>query len=204
MNENSLRDIGTTLKTQIIILGGFIILIWLVEVVDWVIFQSSLDLYGIQPRTVSGLWGVLWAPVLHHGFGHVMANTVPFLVLGWFVLLQGMRPCVVVTAVAWIVSGLGTWLIAPANTIHVGASSLVFGYFGYLLLRAYFERSFSAILWSLFVIMLYGGLIWGVFPGRIGISWQGHLFGFIGGGLAAYWLAKIESDTIVITYNPNE
>jgi membrane associated rhomboid family serine protease len=96
----------------------------------------------------------------------------------------------VVTIITMLVSGLGVWLTAPAYSIHIGASGVIFGYFGFLLLRGYFERSFAAILFSLIVGLLYGGLIWGVLPLQYGISWQGHLFGFIGGALAARLLAQ--------------
>ena len=97
---------------------------------------------------------------------------------------------IVVTITVILVSGLGTWLIGPANSVHIGASGLVFGYFGYLLLNSWFERSLASVLWAVLVFLLYGSLIWGVLPQGNGISWQGHLFGFIGGGVAAYLLAK--------------
>lgn len=183
------NEIGRPFKTQLIILGGFVLFIWLLEAVDWVL-GGQMDALGIRPRTMSGLRGIMLAPVLHVGFSHVAANTVTFIVLGWFVLLRGLRTFVSVTLIVIIVGGLGTWLVGPSYSVHLGASGLVFGYFGYLLLRGYFERSWNAVLWSLLVALLYGGLIFGIVPGEVGISWQMHLFGFIGGGLAAYWLSK--------------
>jgi hypothetical protein len=106
--------------------------LWLIEVVDVLIFDSGLDEQGIVPRTWSGLDGVLWAPFLHGGFGHLLANTLPLLVLGGFVALGGMRRWVAVTAFVVITGGLATWLVArPA--IHIGASGLIFGYAGFLL-----------------------------------------------------------------------
>ena len=188
IQNNKVRSLQNTLKTQVAILGGFVAFIWLLELVDQLLFHGALDNFGVWPRTAVGLWGILLAPVLHAGFGHVMANTVPFLVLGWLVMMRRLRDFFVVSFITIIVSGLGIWLIAPANTVHLGASGLIFGYFGYLLLRGYFERSLSSILWSILVLFLYGGMIWGVLPQRLGISWQSHLFGFIGGGFAAYWL----------------
>ncbi len=193
--EEELTEIGQTLRTHAIILGGFIIFIWLLEAIDWVM-GGALDQFGIAPRQASGLWGIGAAPLLHVGFAHVAANTIPFLILGWFVLLRGVKTFMLVTLIVVIFSGFGTWLIAPAASIHLGASGLVFGYFGYLLLRGYFERSWEAIVWSIVVALLYGGMMFGLFPGSVGISWQMHLFGFIGGGLAAYLLAngKLEED----------
>ena len=190
MNQNEeLAEIGQTLRTQAIILGGFIAFIWLLEAIDWV-FGGSLDQFGIMPRQIGGLWRIVAAPLLHANFAHVAANTIPFLVLGWFVLLGGVKTFIKVTLIVLLVSGLGTWLIAPSASIHLGASGLVFGYFGYLLLRGYFERSWEAIVWSLLVAILYGGMMIGLFPNSVGVSWQMHLFGFIGGGLAAYFLAN--------------
>lgn len=177
------------LQRQMLLLFSFVVLLWLIETVDTVLTTVRLDQWGIRPREIDGLWGIVWAPFLHAGFGHLAANTVPFLVLGWFVLLRGIRPFLFVTVMVMVVSGLGTWLIAPANTLHIGASGIIFGYFGYLLLRGYFEGSASALLWSVLVVVLYGGLLWGILPQGPGISWQGHLFGFIGGGVAAYMMS---------------
>lgn len=187
---NSLREIGATLKSHVMILGGFVALLWAINLVNMFIFNGGLNIYGIRPRSVDGLQGILFAPLLHSSFAHLMANTIPLLVLGWFVLLRGTRTFALVTIVTVLVSGLGTWLIGPANSVHIGASGLIFGYFGFLVLSAYFERSLASILWAVLVFFLYGGLLWGVLPQGNGISWQGHLFGFVGGWAAAYLLAK--------------
>jgi len=185
-----LTQLGNTLKTHVVLLGGFIVFLWLVEATDFIIFDGSLDLYGVQPRKMIGLRGLIFAPFLHGGFGHLMANTIPFLLMGWFVLLRGTREFVVVTVITAVSAGLGAWLFGAPNSVHIGVSGVIMGYFGYLLMRGYFERSLTAVLWSIFIILLYGGLLWGVLPGQNGVSWQSHLFGFLGGGLAAYWLAK--------------
>jgi membrane associated rhomboid family serine protease len=187
---NNWQDVKATLKQQATVLGGFVAFLWVLEFVDWLIFRGSLNAFGIRPRTVDGLWGIFFAPLLHSNFAHLMANTVPLLVLGWFVLLRSMRTFAMVTMVTILVSGLGTWLIGPVNTVHIGASGLVFGYFGYLIIASYFERSLISVLWAVLVFFLYGSLLWGVLPQGNGISWQGHLFGFVGGGVAAYLLAK--------------
>lgn len=178
-----------TLRGQLVILAGFVVIIWLVEFVDWIIFDGALDAYGVQPRTVTGLRGILFMPFLHRGFGHLLANTIPIVVLGWLVMVRRTADIFVVAAVTMLVAGLGIWLFGASNSIHVGASALVFGFFGFLLARAWFERSVSAIALALVVFLLYGGIIWGVLPGQDGISWLGHLFGFIGGILAAYLIS---------------
>ena len=177
------------LKTQGTILGGFVAVIWILEIVD-ILLGGALNSYGVRPHQLIGLRGILFAPFLHGGLGHLIANTIPFLVLGWFVMLQETRDFFVVTGITMLVSGLGTWLVGSTNSVHIGASGIIFGYLGFLLLRGYFERNFPSILLSLIVGFLYGGTIWGVLPIQYGVSWQMHLFGFIGGVIAARLLAR--------------
>jgi membrane associated rhomboid family serine protease len=129
-------------------------------------------------------------PLLHGGFGHLLANTLPFLVLGWLVMLNGISNFFVISAVIIVVSGVGVWLFGAANSVHIGASGLVFGFFGFLVTRAYFERSLGSIILAFGVIIFYGGLLMGILPLQLGVSWQAHLFGFAGGVLAAYVISK--------------
>jgi membrane associated rhomboid family serine protease len=121
----TLTDIGRRLRNQAIILGGFILFIWFVELIDLIVFKHALDAYGIQPRTVSGLRGILLMPILHADFGHVLANTVPFIILGWLVMIRGVWDFLVVTGLVVLVSGLGVWLFGGSGTVHIGASALV-------------------------------------------------------------------------------
>ena len=186
----SLVNVSRPMRRQLLILGGFVLLIWLVEVADWLIFKGSLDNLGVQPRTLVGLRGVLLMPFLHGGVGHLIANTIPFLVLGALIMLGGVSSFFTVSAVIILVSGVGVWLLGSADSVHLGASGLVFGFFGFLVTRAYFERSPGSILLALFAIIFYGGIIWGILPLQTGVSWLAHLFGFIGGVLAAYLLSK--------------
>ncbi len=183
------QGLARELKTQGTILGGFVAIIWVLELVDILLFGQRLNLYGIIPRHLIGLRGILFAPFLHGGLGHLIANTIPLLILGWFVMLQETSDFFVVSAITMLVSGLGVWLLGSSG-VHVGASGLIFGYLGFLLFRGYFERNFPSIFLSLIVGILYGGAIWGVLPTQPGISWEGHLFGFIGGVLAARFLAQ--------------
>lgn len=192
--NKQMTDLWERAKTPLAVLGGFILLLWFLEIVDWLIFNGALDGYGIKPRTADGLVGILYAPFLHGGFGHLMANTMPILILGGLIIIsRGLKDFFVVTGVVMILSGLGTWLIGPAFSVHIGASGLVFGYFGFLLLMAYFERSCRSIVVAVLVLFVYGGLIWGILPRGDGISWQSHLFGLVGGILAAYLLGKQEA-----------
>ncbi|MBZ0272134.1 rhomboid family intramembrane serine protease [bacterium] len=144
-----------------------------------------LDAFGIRPRVVVSLVSIPVAPMLHAGFAHLIANTIPLFGLGWFVMLRRGRDLAEVTATSVLFSGLGIWLLGAPGTVHIGASGVVFGYLGFLVSRGFFERHILAALISIFVAVTYGGLIWGVLPGPAGVSWQGHLFGFLGGVRAA-------------------
>jgi membrane associated rhomboid family serine protease len=154
---------------------GFVALLWVAEVVDTVA-GNRLDAEGIRPGTTDGLSGVVFAPLLHGGFGHLVANTVPLLVLGFLILLSGVGRWAAVTAVVWVVAGIGTWLTASPGTVHIGASGIVFGWLTYLILRGFFSGRPGQIVVGLLVLFLYGGALWGVLPGQPGVSWQGHLF----------------------------
>ncbi len=187
------RSLLQELQEQFYILGGFVALIWVIEILDNLFFQrilrGGLDQFGIAPRRFLGLRGIVFAPFLHGGYYHVAANTVPFLVLGWLIMLRNTADFWTVSVVSALVSGLGTWLFGR-SAIHIGASGMIFGYFGYLLFRGYFERSIVAIAISLLVGFTYGGMIYGVLPSQQWISWEGHLFGFIGGAIAAKLLVE--------------
>lgn len=195
-------DLWSQLQTPLTIIGGFIVLLWVIEIADQLIFGGGLDSFGVRPRTITGLWGILWAPFLHGGFRHLIANTGPLLILGSIVMLsRPLRDFFKVSFIVTIIGGLGTWLIAPMGQVHLGASGLIFGYFGFLLLSAYFERSCRAIVIALIVLLLYSGIIWGALPQGNGISWQTHLFGFIGGGMSAYLIYHQNSKPDIIVRN---
>lgn len=162
---------------------------WAVEVVD-IPLDGDLDRFGIRPRERDGLSGIVAAPLLHDGFGHLLTNTLPFLVLGGIIVAGSATRFVQVTVVVWLTSGIGTWLTGPERSVHVGASGLVFGYLAYLVSRGFFARRIGYLLVGAVVFLLYGSALWGLLP-RPGISWQGHLFGAVGGVLAA-WLVHAE------------
>jgi membrane associated rhomboid family serine protease len=167
-----------------------VILFWAIEILDLVVFQGSLDNYGIKPRQSIGLTGILFAPFLHGGFGHLIANTIPFITLGWLTMIQETSDFYIVSLISAIVGGIGVWIFGAPDSVHIGASILIYGYLGFLLLRGYFQKNIPSIALSVFVAIVYGSLLWGVFPSRIGISWQGHLFGFIGGAITAKMIAQ--------------
>lgn len=170
-----------------VLVAVFTAVLWAVEIFD-AVTPAQLDAEGIRPRDTDGLLGILLAPLLHAGFDHLAANTVPLLVLGFLALATGLGRGLAATAIIWVVGGLGTWLVAPERTIHIGASGLVFGFLTYVILRGFLSRSAGQITIGIMVLLVYGGLLWGVLPGNPGVSWQGHLFGAVGGALAAWWL----------------
>ncbi len=171
------------------VVAAMVALMWLLEVVD-IIAGHRLDAYGIHPRTADGLAEVVSAPFLHLGFGHLIGNTIPFAIMGAVIAFSGAARVLLVTALVAVVSGLGVWLFAPSNSVTIGASGLVFGYATYLLARGFFDRSALEVLVGAVVGAVWGtALIGGLVP-HTGISWQGHLFGGLGGILAARVLAR--------------
>jgi membrane associated rhomboid family serine protease len=173
----------STRDSAVLLLGGLAAVMWVVEIADSIAFD--LDRHGIAPRAVRGLDGVLWAPFLHDGFGHLIGNTLPFLLLGVAIALAGLARLAAVTAVVVVVGGLGTWLTGPENTIHIGASGVVFGYAAYLVTRFVWSRRGVDLLVGVLVLAVYGTtLLVGLVP-TPGVSWQGHLFGAVGGVVAA-------------------
>jgi membrane associated rhomboid family serine protease len=173
--------------------GGFVALLYVIELVDTVL-NGRLDSHGVRPRSDEGLLGIVFAPLLHGGWAHLIANTIPLLVLGFLLALSGVRTWVSVTAIVWIVSGVGVWLFGGSHSVHIGASGLVFGWLVHLMVRGIFARNLGQIALGLVVFVVYGSVLWGVIPGRPGISWQGHLFGALGGAVAAWLLAPRDDE----------
>ncbi len=183
-----IRSTGRSLKVQAATLGGSLAALWGVSAANVVVGGSLLQ-YGIHPRTTQGLWGIFAAPFLHASLEHLVANSLPLLIFGWLVMVRDRRHFWPVTLLATLGAGLVAWTLGASGSVHVGASGVVFGYLGFLLLAGWFARSVGSILLSLGVGVVWGGLVFGVMPGQPGISWQAHLGGFLGGVLAAKWLA---------------
>ncbi len=189
-HQEVLNDYGNRAKHLVRPLLIFLATIWLVEIIDQLLFGGSLDQFGIIPRQSAGLRGILLAPLLHVGFDHLLANSIPFLVLGLMIMLRRGSQMGLISAIIVLISGLGTWLFAPSYTVTIGSSGLVFGYLAFLVINAWYERSAGAILFATIVIVVYGGLIGGILPAENGISWQSHLFGMLGGVIAARYLGS--------------
>ncbi len=172
-------------------LAGLVIILWLVELLN-ALLGHRLNAFGLVPRDLAGLPGIFLAPLLHAGFSHAASNTAGLLALGGLVALRGERHFVVTTLAIVLVSGGLVWLLGR-NALHVGASGLVFGYFGLLVGRAWYRRTTDSVLVAAGVMVVYGGLLWGVLPVRSYISWEGHLAGLVAGILVARWRAGSET-----------
>ena len=177
-------SVTRALKTQALVLGGTLSVFWAVFVLNS-LFGGSLLRLGVIPRTTIGLRGILFAPFLHGSLNHLVANSIPFVALGWMVMLRDERHFLPVTLAGMVGSGLMAWLLGAPGTVHIGASGVIFGYLGFLMLSGWYARSFGSILLSLIVTLVWGSLVLGVLPGAAGISWQAHIGGFLGGVLAA-------------------
>ncbi|WP_428499128.1 rhomboid family intramembrane serine protease [Pseudonocardia sp.] len=170
---------------------AFTVVLYLIELVDQ-LTPLNLDDDGIVSRRVSGLPGIIWAPLLHGGWGHLFANTLPFLVLGFLVMAGGIGQFIAVTALIWILSGLGVWLVGPSNTSTIGMSGVIFGWLVFLLVRGFFARSLAQLAVAVVLFAVWGSILLGVIPGRPEISWQGHLFGALAGLLAAFMVSRAD------------
>ncbi len=161
----------------------FIGLLWLVH------FYNSgvgyqLNTFGILPRSIEGLRGVVFWPFLHANTAHLIANTFPLAILSWFVLMRGFRQYLLISVGITLIAGIAVWMFArPA--VHIGASGLVFGYFGFLVAAAWYEKSLKSFIFAILTVFLYGGLVWGVLPQAPNISWEAHFFGLVAGVLLA-------------------
>jgi membrane associated rhomboid family serine protease len=176
---------GSRVAAAAALMAGWVALLWVLEAVD-VLSGHRLDTFGITPRKGSELLDIVPSAFTHFGFEHVASNSLPLLVLGFIAALRGIGRFLAVSLTIIVIGGLGVWLVADAHTNTAGASGLIFGLFGYLLIRGFVDRRALDVVVGLIVGVLYGSILWGVLPSATGVSWQGHLFGLIGGIAAAF------------------
>lgn len=175
----------------------FIVIAWGIEILDhfpWI----NLDDHGLRPRSISGLIGIFTMPWLHGGFGHLISNTLTFVVLGYLIVATEKRRFYHTSFMIVLLSGLGTWLIGRSGTVHIGASGLIYGYFGYLVTRAFLEKRLLWTVLGIVLFLMYGGMIFGMMPTGKAISWEGHLMGF----LAGIWMARSNFKKAAVTLPP--
>jgi membrane associated rhomboid family serine protease len=189
----------STWKTGGAAIISFVALLYLIELIDQ-LSGHRLDANGIRPLDADGLWGILFAPLLHASWSHLIANTIPALVLGFLMTLAGLSRFLWATAIVWIAGGFGTWLIGNVGSCglesdHIGASGLVFGWLTFLIVFGWLVRQAVDIITGVVVAFIYGGVLFGALPEFDkcgGVSWQGHLCGALAGVLAAYLLSRPE------------
>ncbi|MFL5831672.1 MAG: rhomboid family intramembrane serine protease [Solirubrobacteraceae bacterium] len=180
---------GQLQRQGIQLLVAIVAVMWLIEIINS-LDSNGLDSDGIYPRNLGRLWGIITAPFLHASFQHLIDNTIPFVFMGLIIALLGAVRLALVTAIVIVIGGLGTWLIAPAHTVTVGASGVVFGYATYLLTRGLFNRSALELLVGVVVGVIWGGALLTSLVPHYGVSWQAHACGAVAGVIAAWLLAR--------------
>lgn len=173
--------LGAAISTAI----GYLVLIWTVFLVNEFIFGGALNNFGVRPRETSTLWGILTAPLLHADYGHIVANSLPGALFAGLIAMSSKRLFWQVTFLITVVGGGLTWLVGGVNTVHIGASGLIYGWLAFLVVRGFVNRRVMQIILGVILASMYSGLIWGVLPTQMAVSWQMHLFG----GLAGIWAA---------------
>jgi len=187
--SSTINSTASSIFSKMGLVLGTLILLWALEGAD-TLLPIDLDQYGIHPRDTESYWGILFAPFLHGGWAHLISNTIPFVILSGLIIVRGTFRWILVSLITAVIGGVGIWRFGDVGTVHIGASILIFGYAGYLFANAWFERSWQSITLALITLVLYGGILLGLNPFQTGVSWEGHLFGFIGGAVAGRFLAK--------------
>jgi membrane associated rhomboid family serine protease len=177
-------------RRALFVMAGVLAVLWMVQIVNWTDHYWLSRHFGIVARDPSRLPDIFSAPLLHWSFSHIEANSAPLFFLGFFAAYRGIQRFAVVTVLIVVMSGLGSWLFSPTHTLEVGASGVVFGYFGYVVVRGIVERHVLDVVVGIVVFLSFWSILRGVLPDDPHISWQAHLFGLIGGIVAALLLRQ--------------
>lgn len=159
--------------------GFFVILLWAIKVTEE-IFHLELSTLGIYPLTFSGLKGILFSPLIHGSYQHLLSNTIPLLILGWALFYFYRQLGITITLLSWLISGIWVWVFAR-ESYHIGASGIIYSWAAFLFVSGLIRRHPRLMALSLLVTFLYGSLVWGIFPLRERVSWEGHLMGMVSG-----------------------
>ena len=181
-----------TVKSRFYLIVLPLALMWIVELINFSM-DHQLIRWGILPRSLFGLFGIPLGPFIHGSPGHLLSNSIPLVVLGSAILIEGVRRYIILSLLVIFLGGGIVWLMARPSS-HVGASGVVFGYFGYLLGRGWYEHSLKNIVIAIVALVLYGGMLLGLAPTSAEISWEGHFAGFFVGVLGARMMMS-RSDT---------
>ncbi|MEO1107412.1 MAG: rhomboid family intramembrane serine protease [Pseudomonadota bacterium] len=180
----TVQNNNSVVRKRLWALAIFIAALWAIQVINWALGYRLNLAFGLIPRHIGGIDGIFGMPVLHASFSHLMSNTPPLVLMGTLLALTATRALLLVNAVIIALGGALVWLFG-SNAIHIGASGLVFGWFGFLVGRGVVDRSLVTLGAALLVALVYGSIIWGVLPGQPGVSWEAHLFGALAGAVAA-------------------
>lgn len=180
MIQRAGHRVGSALATTL----GFLVILWGVQMCN-ALSGYRLVAFGVQPRELNGLAGIAFAPFIHASWTHLIANSTISVVVLFLLALSGQKVVWVASIIICLFAGMGTWLTGQPNSVHVGASGLIFGWLTFLMLRGWFSHSVLQVVLGVVVFLLYGGVMWGILPTDPAISWQGHLFGAVGGVVAA-------------------
>lgn len=184
------RTQGQKIRMGLLYAVGYLAIIWSVHIINVVVFGGNLVAFGIHPRDTSSLWNIVTSPLLHADFDHLLSNSVAGAIFCFLIGYSGHRVFWEVTVIVAVTAGLGIWLFGGVGTNHIGASGLVYGWLGYLLVRGIFNRNGTQISIGVLLGFMYSGLVWGLLPLTEGVSWQGHLFGALGGVLAGVFITS--------------
>ena len=184
---NSVTLINSQIQNSLLQVGLIILTLWIAFLLTC--FNKNLLILGIIPRKIYGLPGILFAPFLHANFNHLFFNTIPLAVLSSFILTNGLLYYILVTALITILSGFAIWCFAK-NGIHIGASALITGYWGFLVSSIYQHTTTTTLILGGLSLYYFAGIFLGIFPRERGVSWEGHLFGLLAGVATSYLLSN--------------
>jgi len=176
-------------EAQLPFMGWLMLCLWVFNLVNWILLRSSLNLLGLYPRSAFGLVGIVFSPLLHADFNHLFFNSIPFFVLGMFILAQGQDIFITVTLSIAVLQGLCVWLLGR-KYLHIGASGIISGYFGFVLGMAYFQPTAISLVLAAVALYYFGSIITGIFPTSEAVSWESHFAGLVAGLIVLFTLVS--------------
>lgn len=188
--RNTARKGRSAVRSGLMFASGYVIVIWVVHLINVLVFRGNLVFFGVNPLDLSAVWHIFTAPLLHANFEHLISNTIPGAVFSFLIGMSRARVWWEVTLIVVLIDGIGVWLLGGIGTNHIGASGLVYGWLAYLLVRGFFNRNMLQLVVGIGLGIAYSGLVWGLLPGVPGVSWQAHLFGAVGGVAAGMFITS--------------
>jgi len=194
--SSNFSDYFNLAKDQLPFMGWLLLFLWIFNLINWLLLGSRLDQLGIYPRSASGLIGIIFSPLLHANFNHLFFNSIPLFVLGMFILAFGQQIFIAVTLLIALLEGIAVWLFGR-KYLHIGASGVISGYFGFILGLAYFQPTVISLVLAVVAVYYFGSIIAGVIPTSEAISWECHLAGLASGLLVMYLFTFVPAFTLI-------